>query len=214
MNKISVIIKREYLSRTKKRSFIVMTILGPILMAALMIAPALIVALSDPEYNVAVVDDSKLFFHAFTDTQNFKFTHLETDVESAKELLNNEKFDAILHLPDIAFQSPSSMRIFTLRSVNFEAKAHMESVLKNEIEGLKLTVKGIDPQVIMAVETRINIATIRLDDEGHARTDFPEVSMGLGFVTGFLIYLFIFLFGSQVLRGVLEEKTNRIVEII
>jgi len=214
MNKISVIIKREYLSRTKKKSFIVMTILGPVLMAALMIAPALIVALSDPEYHVAVVDDSKLFSHAFTPTQNYTFTHLETDVESAKELLRDKQFDAVLHIPDIAFQSPASMRIFTLRTVNFEAKAHIESILKTEFEGLKLTVHGIDPQILMAVETRINIASIRLDEEGHARTDFPEVSMALGFISGFLIYIFIFLFGSQVLRGVLEEKTNRIVEII
>lgn len=214
MNKISVIIKREYLSRVKKRSFIVMTILGPLLMAALMIAPAMIVALSDPEYSVAVVDDSKLFFHVFTDTPNYKFTNLETDIESAKQLLREEKFDAVLHIPDIAFQSPASLRIFTLRTVNFGARSHMESLLKTEFEGLKLTVHGIDPEVLMAVETRISIATIRLDEDGQARTDFPEVSMGLGFVTGFLIYIFIFLFGSQVLRGVLEEKTNRIVEII
>ncbi len=214
MNKIRTIIKREYLSRVRKRSFIVMTILGPILLAALMIGPALIAIMSDSEYEVAIVDDTNMFYDAFSNTRIVKYTHLQTDVDSALELMRGNKFDAVLHIPEIAFQAPSSLRLFSLKSVNFNAKSHMESVLKNEYESLKLTIAGIDPEVLMAVETRININAVRMDKEGLEKTDYPEVSMGLGFVSGLLIYMFIFLFGSQVLRGVLEEKTSRIVEII
>ncbi|HAK00019.1 MAG TPA: ABC transporter permease [Bacteroidales bacterium] len=214
MNKISIIIKREYLSRTKKKSFIVMTILGPLLMAALMVAPALIATLSDTDYKIAIVDDSKLFYTAFENTNQFTFSPLETSIDSAKLLLEDRTYDAILHIPDIAFQSPASLRIFSQRSVNVEAKSHVETILENEFEGLKLTVKGIDPQILMAVETPINISAIRIDEAGQQAADHPEVRTGLGFLGGFMIYMFIFLFGSQVLRGVLEEKTNRIVEII
>jgi ABC-2 type transport system permease protein len=214
MNKISVIIKREYLSRVRKRSFIVMTILGPILLAALMIGPAMLAIMSDSKFEAAIVDDTHMFYDAFSDTRNVTYTHLQTDIDSALELMRNGKFDAVLHIPEVAFQAPSSLRLFSLKSVNFNAKSHMESVLKNEFESLKLTIAGIDPEVLMAIETRININAVRLEKDGMERTDYPEVSMGLGFVSGFLIYLFIFLFGSQVLRGVLEEKTNRIVEII
>ena len=191
-----------------------MTILGPVLMAALMIAPALVATLSDPKYSVAIVDDSDLFYTALESTGNITFTPLDVHIDSAMVLIEDEVYDAVLHIPDIAFQSPASMRIFSRRSVNFEAKAHIESVLKNEFEGLKLTVKGIDPEVLMAVETPINIAAIRIDDAGQQAADHPEVRTGLGFLGGLMIYMFIFLFGSQVLRGVLEEKTNRIVEII
>lgn len=214
MNKIRTIIKREYLSRVRKRSFIVMTILGPILLAALMIGPALIAIMSDSDYEVAIVDDTNMFYDAFSDTRNVKYTHLQTDIDSAMELMRGDKFDAVLHIPEVAFQAPSSLRLFSLKSVNFNAKSHMESVLKNEYESLKLTIAGIDPEVLMAVETRININAVRMDKDGLEKTDYPEVSMGLGFVSGLLIYMFIFLFGSQVLRGVLEEKTSRIVEII
>jgi len=191
-----------------------MTILGPILLAALMIGPALIAIMSDSDYEVAIVDDTNMFYDAFSDTRNVKYTHLQTDIDSAMELMRGDKFDAVLHIPEVAFQAPSSLRLFSLKSVNFNAKSHMESVLKNEYESLKLTIAGIDPEVLMAVETRININAVRMDKDGLEKTDYPEVSMGLGFVSGLLIYMFIFLFGSQVLRGVLEEKTSRIVEII
>lgn len=214
MNKIITIIKREYLSRVRKRSFIIMTILGPILLAALMVGPALIAIMSDADYEVAIVDDTNMFYSAFTNNRNVNYTHLQTNIDSSLELMRNGKFDAVLHIPEIAFQAPSSLRLFSVKSINFNAKAHMESVLKNEFESLKLTIAGIDPEILMAIETRININAVRIEKDGQERTDFPEVSMGLGFVSGLLIYMFIFLFGSQVLRGVLEEKTNRIVEII
>jgi len=179
-----------------------------------MIGPALIAIMSDSDYEVAIVDDTNMFYDAFSDTRNVKYTHLQTDIDSAMELMRGDKFDAVLHIPEVAFQAPSSLRLFSLKSVNFNAKSHMESVLKNEYESLKLTIAGIDPEVLMAVETRININAVRMDKDGLEKTDYPEVSMGLGFVSGLLIYMFIFLFGSQVLRGVLEEKTSRIVEII
>lgn len=214
MNKIFVIIKREYLSRVRKRSFIIMTILGPILLAALMIGPAVVAMMSSSDYEVAIVDDSHMFYDQFSPSQNITYTHLETDIDSALELMKEGKFDAVLHIPEVAFQAPSSLRLFSLKSINYSAKSQMESVLKHQFEGLKLSAAGIDPEVLESIETRININAVRIEKDGVERSDYPEISMGLGFVTGLLIYMFIFLFGSQVLRGVLEEKTSRIVEII
>jgi ABC-2 type transport system permease protein len=191
-----------------------MTILGPILLAALMIGPALLAIMGDSEYEVAIVDDTNMFYDAFSNTRTTRYTHLQTDIDSSLELMQNGKFDAVLHIPEVAFQAPASLRLFSVKSINFNAKSHMESVLKNEFESLKLTIAGIDPEVLIAVETRINIPAIRIEKDGSERKDYPEIRMGLGFIGGILIYMFIFLFGSQVLRGVLEEKTNRIVEII
>lgn len=214
MSKTAIIIRREFLSRVRKKSFLVMTILGPVLMAAIIIVPVFIAQLSDSDYTVAVVDDSSLFRESFSDTDNIRFTPLVVNVDEALALMHEGRFDAVLHIPETAFQAPSSLRLFSAKSINFNAKLLIENILKHDFESIKLGLAGIDPEVLAAIETPVRIQAFRIQDDGELTTDFPEISMGLGFVGGFLIYIFIFLFGSQVLRGVLEEKTNRIVEII
>ena len=214
MSKTGTIIKREFSSRVKKRSFIIMTILGPLLMAGIIIVPVLVAQWSDSEYSVAVVDDTAIFYDAFRDKDNVLFTPLNTGVDNALQMMHEGRFDAVLHIPEVAFQAPSTLRLFSSRSINFNAKLLIENILKQEFEGLKLGAAGIDQEILRSIDTPINIQAIRIKDDGALVTDYPEISMGLGLVSGFLIYIFIFLFGSQVLRGVLEEKTSRIVEII
>lgn len=215
MNKTAIIIKREFLSRVRKKSFLVMTILGPVLMAAIIIVPVFIAQLSDSDYDVAVVDHSGLFYQSFNDSDNIRFTALDIQhIDNALALMHDGKFDAVLHIPETAFRAPSSLRLFSSKSINFNAKILIENILKHEYESIKLGLAGIDPEVLAAIETPVRIQAYRIQDNGELTTDFPEISMGVGFVAGFLIYIFIFLFGSQVLRGVLEEKTSRIVEII
>ena len=214
MNKTFTIIKREYLSRVRKRTFIVMTVLGPLFMAALLIVPVFIARMSDSVYEVAVVDNTRLFYTEFADANNVVFTDLNIDVDSAIELMKADKFDAVLHIPTTAFQAPSTLRLFSEKAINMNAKLYIESILRNEFELMKLAHAGIDPEILKATETKISITAIRLLRDGHEQTDYPEVSMGLGIFGGILIYFFVFLFGSQVMRGVMEEKSNRIVEII
>lgn len=214
MSKTLTIIRREYLSRVKKKSFVVMTILGPVLMAALFIVPVFIANMSDSEYEVAIVDNTRLFYTEFSDHNNVKFTDLPIDIDSAIELMKEGKFDAVLHIPVTAFHAPSTLRLFSEKAININAKLYIENILKHEFEAMKMAQAGIDPEVLRATETKINIQAIRLLKDGHAQTDYPEVSMGLGIFSGILIYFFVFLFGAQVMRGVMEEKTNRIVEII
>jgi ABC-2 type transport system permease protein len=214
MRKIFTIIKREYLSRVKKKTFIVMTILGPVLMAALMIVPVFVATMSGDDYEIAVVDDTRLFYSQFRDANNIRFTDLNVGVDLAIELMKDNKFDAVLHIPQTAFHAPSTLRLFSRKAINMNAKIYVETTLRNEFESLKLANAGIDPEVLRATETRINIRAIRMLRDGHEQTDYPEISMGLGIFSGILIYFFVFLFGAQVMRGVMEEKTNRIVEII
>jgi ABC-2 type transport system permease protein len=91
MSKITTIIKREYLSRVRKKSFIVMTILGPILMAALMIAPVVISQISERDYEIAIVDDTELFYESFTDQSNIVYIHLPTNIDQALSLMREGK---------------------------------------------------------------------------------------------------------------------------
>ncbi len=214
MSIISTIIRREFLSRVRKKSFMVMTILGPILMAAIIIVPVIVAQLSDSEYSVAIVDDTGLFGDAFEQVDNIHFIQVASNIETTIQWMHDGRFDAVLHIPSIAFEAPSSLRLFSEKSVNLNAKLVVENILKLEFESLKLAHAGIDERVLRDIETPISIQSIRIRDDGELITDYPEISMGLGFISGLLIYIFIFLFGSQVLRGVLEEKTSRIVEII
>ncbi len=214
MNKISVIIKREYLSRVKKKSFVVMTILGPVLLAALFVVPAILAQVSESEYHVAIYDETTLFEDYLKDHGTVKFTVFDGQFDLAYEMTNKGEFDALLYIPEFAATSPASIRLFSTKSINISARSYIESRIKHELEYLKLAQKEIDPEILKQVETPISITSIRIDKDGQESLDFTEIRMALGFVTGFLIYIFIFMFGSLVLRGVLEEKTNRIVEII
>lgn len=214
MSKIKTIIHREYISRVKKKSFIVMTILGPMLLAGLMIAPVVISQLSDKKYEVAIVDQTFMFYDRFQDTNSVVFTQLSGSVDPAIEHMHEGRYDAVLHIPEIAFEAPSSMRLFSAKATNLNAKTYIENVLKHEFESLKLGAAGINQEILRGIETPISIHAIRIRKDGIEQTDYPEISMALGIVSGILIYIFIFLFGSQVLRGVMEEKTSRIVEII
>ena len=99
MNKTLIILKREYLSRVKKRSFIIMTILGPVLMAALMIVPIFISQMSDEKTIIAVIDETTIFADQLKDTENIKFFPLDQDIQTAKDKFDRSKYDAILYIP-------------------------------------------------------------------------------------------------------------------
>ena len=214
MNKIPIIIRREYLSRVKKRSFIVMTLLGPLLMASMMIVPVFIARMSDETKTIGVVDEKGIFYNAFPNTENIKFEYLNTGIIDAKSKFDSSKFYALLYLPSEFISKPSTGALFSDKQPSLTVKTYIENVLKKEIETMKLTSSGIDKDVLESIQTNINISTIKLKGKGLEEKSNTEVSTVLGLFAGILIYMFIFLFGTQVMRGVIEEKTSRIVEVI
>lgn len=214
MNKIPIIIRREYLSRVKKRSFIVMTILGPIFMAAIMIVPIFIAQMSDETKTIGVVDVKGIFYKRFPDTENIKFQYLNEDIDTVKNNFEKSNYYAILYLPDDFVSKPLTGILFSDKQPSISVKSYIETVLKKEMESMKLTSSGIDKDVLASIETNVNVSTIKLKGKGLEEKSSTEVSTALGIFAGILIYIFIFLFGTQVLRGVIEEKTSRIVEVI
>jgi ABC-2 type transport system permease protein len=214
MKKIPIIIRREYLSRVKKRSFIVMTILGPLLMAALMIVPIYLTQLSDETKTIAVVDETGIFFKSLTETENIKFVYLAQDIAIAKDSFTTSHNFAILYLPKEFVSKPSTAVLFSDKQAPISVKSYIETSLKKELEGMKLKASGIDKDVLDSIETSISINTFLLKGKGMEEKGSTEVSMALGLFAGIMIYMFIFMFGTQVLRGVIEEKTSRIVEVI
>ncbi|MCK5171672.1 MAG: ABC transporter permease [Bacteroidales bacterium] len=216
MNKIKLIISREYLTRVKKKSFLVMTILGPILFAAMMIVPAWIASREDTEIRtIAVIDSSGIFIDRITNTDYIKFEYLENkSIDEVKNTFAESGYYAVLQiLPSITYE-PSAVHLFSKKQPSFSIKSHIANSMEKVLTNGKLKDHGIDEDVLRSIKSDVNIRTIQWTDDGEEKESSTEVAMAVGYASGFLIYFFIFLFGAQVMRGVIEEKTSRIVEII
>lgn len=216
MNKIGLIIKREYLTRVKKRSFIIMTFLGPLLMAALYIIPVLLALHGDNERRtIAVIDQSHWFERQFTDTENQRFVRLgDISIDSTKRLVQEGSYDLALFIPKTELNIPSSAVIYSMKQVPMSVEEHIREIMKNEIQVQKLLASGVDPDILEQIKTEVSLSVMRMDEEGGEKETFSEVQFILGMALALLIYLFIMLFGGQVMQGVMEEKSNRIIEVI
>jgi ABC-2 type transport system permease protein len=225
MNKIFLIIRREYLTRVKKRSFVVMTILGPLLMAAIVIVPVYIATLSNEIKTVSVIDETGFFYGKFKDSETIRFHYLVSDIGSAKSSFTKSGDYALLYIPKTELALPTSAILYSKSQVNLNAKDYIKNVMTKQVEELKLQAKISDlkltgdaklttDDILRSIKASVDINTIKIGDQGKEEKSYPEVSMILALFSGILIYFFIFMFGSQVMRGVIEEKTNRIIEVI
>ncbi len=226
MGKIGLIVSREYLIRVRKPSFIVMTILGPILMAAMFIVPVYL-AMTDEgsQKTVAVIDDSGLFWGKFKTDESHKFIKLEMDLEEAKSSFEDLDVYALLYIPKKQLNLPNQGMLYSDKQPNLDLKSYIERVMRKEIEEQKLVLeidklslnekqKEIAFNIPVAIKTNINISTIKLGEGDEETQTYAGLSMAVGGFTAFMIYMFIFIFGAQIMRGVIEEKTNRIIEVI
>ncbi|MDA3865263.1 MAG: ABC transporter permease [Salinivirgaceae bacterium] len=314
MNKTKYILKREYISRVKKKSFLLMTILGPFLFAALIAAPAWFATMEDSETKqIAVVDSSGIFdytkvlkesitlnsqrFHTELAKDSKDLPFIGKDMKKFNEVLHiiannrdsllgknlelgfvsearkiksnndlpNQPFDSLaekyarllplvverlqktkgriqnttstrFHYKDFDYSTSkkaitagdyyavvfipsnvlSSLKVQTYakKSLSMGVRSHIENAIEREIENQKLRNAGIDQETLENMKTNISIASIKVTEDGEEKETRPEIAMIIGYVAGFLIYISVFMFGSQVMRGVIEEKTSRIVEVI
>ena len=214
MNKIGLIIKREYLTRVKKRSFIIMTIIGPILMAAIFIVPVYIAQMEGEMKIIGVIDETGLFMDKFPSGDQVLFVELDEGIADAKKNMDKNGYYAILHIPRSELNVPESAIIYSSGQPNIIVKGVIKNAMRKEVESLKLSASGVDPNVLKSIRTKINLLTIKVNEGGDEEKTSTELSMAVGFISGFLIYIFIFMYGAQVMRGVIEEKTSRIIEVI
>lgn len=218
MSKISLIIQREYFSRVKKKSFIIMTILGPLLMAGIFMVPILMAMYQEEEVlTIKVVDESGLFAPRFKDTPALKFQLDTLPLEVVKKVFDPESTDGILYLPANVINNTGSVLLFTSKQANLNMVAALEKTVQGEVEDIKLKAitkeYGMSREELEKVKTEVKINTRVLTDKGEEESS-AELSTAIGFILAFIIYMSIFIYGTQVLRGVMEEKSNRIVEVI
>lgn len=213
MNKILLIIQREYLTRVRKRSFLVMTILGPLLFAGSFAAIIWLSTKQGDEKVIEVLDDSGLFYNKFSSQGSIHYRYINADLSKAKEDLPKSSSYGILHIPDLDINNPRGITFYSEGNPSLDVINSIKRTLKTEIEDLKLTRSGIDRGVLASLKSDVNIVTINLSDQEEAESN-AAIASTVGYVASFLIYIFIFIYGTQIMRGVVEEKTNRIVEVI
>lgn len=214
MDKIWLVVKREYLTRVKKKSFIVMTILTPILMAGLAIGLAAI-QMNDQSQakTIGVIDESGFFMDKFENTESIKYRYLNKSLDQGKSDYGKDSNDALLYIPKIDIHDPSGIQLYEDRNPHFGITAKIENTLEKEIRNLKIREAGIGEDVIEELNTRIDISTINLTETGE-KSSSAEITVVTAYVSALLIYFFLFLYGVQVMKGVMEEKSNRIVEVV
>jgi ABC-2 type transport system permease protein len=213
MNKILLIIQREYLTRVKKKSFIVMTILGPILMVGLAFAQFWIKMIPEETQKIIVVDESQLFLNKLENTSNQTFTYSKNNLSFEQGNFYQNDQNVILYIPANIIES-QKIQIFYKKQPGLGMQDYISTIVEKKLEEMKLLASGIQPNQLASIKTKLNLSTTKIEKSGNFETKNNEVSMALGFLAGILIYIFIFLYGAQVMRGVIEEKTSRIVEVI
>jgi ABC-2 type transport system permease protein len=213
MDKILLIIKREYLTRVKKKSFIIMTLLGPLMMAGLMLVPIWLAIKDKDIQRIEVVDETETFINQFENTSTLEFKHEFRSIAEAKEKFFDENYTSILYIKD--GEKDPEVQMFYKKQPGITTIAKIENTIEDVIRNIELQSKfKITKEQINEIQPNINIQPISITEEGVEQSKNVGISTAVGFGGAILIYFFIFMYGVQIMRGVIEEKTSRIVEII
>ena len=215
MHKVFLVIQREYLARVKKKSFLVATLLTPLIFPAIM-AVFVWIAVEEKENQslrvIELVDETGLFFMESSD--QYAFSSSVKNLEEAKALVNKGERYGALYIPKMELSAPEGIQFYGLENPSTALVGYLEVSLKRKIEDQKLYAKGIDPKVLKDIRTEVTVQALTLGDAGEEKVTDATVNYALGFLSGILIYLFIFIYGNQIMQGVIEEKSTRIVEIL
>jgi ABC-2 type transport system permease protein len=194
-------------------------------MAAIVIVPIYLATRGNETKKVSVIDQTGIFYLKFKDSDNIKFHYLLSDIGSAKSEFRKSGDYALLFIPKTDVSIPTNAILYAESNVSINVIGYIRNVMTKTVEDLKLEAKLHDLQldqkhpldvgdILRSIKTEIDVNTMKITDEGKEEKSYTDLSMILGTFAGILIYFFIFMFGSQVMRGVIEEKTSRIVEVI
>lgn len=196
-----------------------MTILAPILMAAIIIVPTVLMMNQSGEHKkIAVIEDtSNLFKDVIKNTKDAEFVYLpNTKVDDLKKTFEKDGYYGILYISPELINTPNAVYMISKKQPPIGLLQHIETSLKKEIERQKLLAYKIEnlDDIMKNVETSVSVQTKKLDEFGVEKGTSTGIAMALAYILGFLMYMLVFIFGSQVMRGVIEEKTSRVVEVI
>lgn len=203
------------MSRVKKKSFLLATILVPLIFPA--IIGFMIYLRVESEKNkaqevVQVLDESGII--KFEESKDYIYMTVEGPLDSAKERFNRSEDFALIYIPSITVDEPSGINFYAKTSPGITLVRGFERNIESQIRDLKLTRSGLTEEQLAELDTDVDIASFNITETGDEKKSDANSTFWLGYVTGFLIYIFLFAYGAQVMQGVIEEKSSKIVEIV
>lgn len=210
---IGIIIRREFLERVTKKSFIATTLLMPIFMIAVMVAPTLITIFSTPEQvKIAVIDDSGLIAPTLKDDNSITFVQINDNLEIAKA---NDSIDGILVIGQNIVNTTSDVTFYSHDASSLLIEQNISSQLEKAIENIRrenYNIEGLD-EIVESLNVDINLTTYRIN-ETEDSTSSSFLSYAIGMAMSLLLYMFLLLYGQLVMTSIIEEKNNRVLEIM
>lgn len=215
MSKISLIIENEYMTRVRKKSFLVMTLLTPVLMVALCCIPLLIELFDSNEMrNITIVDHTGLYKEVYENDEEYTYTYLDTQT-TAEQMRNDESPYAYIVITDNLLDNPDAMTIYSHKQITAGFEIDVQNRMEDFLHDAKLASYNIPDlqQIIQDSNVEINVSSIRFDEGGDTATS-AGLATAIGMISTFIIYMFLFAYGGMVMNSVMQEKTNRIVEVM
>ncbi|HNY55418.1 MAG TPA: ABC transporter permease, partial [Chitinophagales bacterium] len=217
MKKIWYIIQREYITRVRKKSFILLTLLLPVLIGFTTVALVEIATNAQEKLSIAVKDESGLFedkFRGMDMGENLRFKYLTNNpqsIDSLKDMYQNIDCDGILYIPKIELEKPLGIAYYSDNELGITTEAHIRKNLTEEIRNRALLQRNYNVDTIAMFDKEVSIEKIINNEK---KSGSSEVAGIFGYACGFMIYIFLIVYGAMVMRSVTEEKTNRIVEVL
>lgn len=215
MSKIWIIIQREFMTRVKKKSFILLTILMPFIFAALIMVPLMLATIEgDEQKTVMVVDKTGRYVGSLKSTANYAF--VPTADNKDEFYTEDSEVEAVVQITADLAKNSKAVTIYSPREVKAELLSYVETCLGEQVRREKLSAYNIPEleTIIADIQTDFHVATVKRNAEGDETSSNTYIAMTAGFIFTFLIYMFVMSYGGMVMQSVMEEKTNRIVELM
>lgn len=215
MNKIFIIIHREFMNRVSKKSFIVLTILMPFIFAALIFVPLMLsMVKSDEQKNIAIIDHTGKYLHAFKNDESYIFFPQESMLDEFKT--DTTAYSAVIEIQADLIDNPDGAAIYSRKEIPQGLSRIVNNALNEQIRHDKLLKYNIPelPSIMKDFEDTYSIKTIKWSDDGSESESNADIAVAAGMILTFLIYMFVMSYGGMVMQSVMEEKANRIVELM
>lgn len=218
-HKIGIIIGREYMNRVKKKSFLLITFLVPILFVVISIVPALIMTVTkEPFKKVAVVDASGIVMPMLKDTETIGYSDCRGEsVDSLKPRLAELGYDAVLSISPLDTVGKTvSAEIYSMKPLGVDMSSNINNVIDSAVEDYRISQYGIDDleTIMAAIKSDVRLRSYTIGEGGEDKVSESGVYMGVSLVLGMVIYMFITMFSGMVMSSVIEEKSSRVVEVL
>ncbi|WP_345952544.1 ABC transporter permease [Mucilaginibacter sp. PAMB04168] len=215
MNKVFLIIQREYISRVRKKAFLVTVFLVPALLLA-MYAVMYLIYKNSSELNttrvVKVVDDTGVFADKLHAGKNIKFQRSTLPLAAAKKALKKDHEQILLYIPK-NYEEAKGVQILSEKKPSIMVTTAIEHQMNEISTNNKMVAAGIDTARLKGIHSNIDVSALEVTDDGEKDSNIGALTI-IGIACAVMIYLSLFIYGAQVMRGVIEEKTNRIIEVI